>query len=189
MSASSRWPVDLAAGVVAVLAAISPAASTACGHTGGAVLPDTVRAVAPNVEPRGEGDLRWFGLLVYRARLWTAANDWRAAPYALEIRYARALRGADIASRSVEEIRRTGAFDPTQLQRWGDAMRRTFPDVADGDCLVGVSVPASGARFFHNGRPLGAIADPEFAPAFFGIWLSPQTSAPALRRRLLGIAE
>jgi chalcone isomerase-like protein len=189
MSASSRWPAELAAVVVATLAAFSSEASIACGHASRHVLPDPVRAVAPNVAPRGEGNLRWLGLLVYHARLWTAGDDWSEAPYALEIRYARALRGADIASRSVDEIRRTGEFDPAQLQRWGDAMRRTFPDVADGDCLVGVSLPAGGARFFHNGKPLGAIADPEFAPAFFGIWLSPRTSAPALRRRLLGISE
>jgi hypothetical protein len=37
-----------------------------------------------------------------------------------------------------------------------------------------------------NGDPLGEIADPAFGPAFFAIWLHPETSAPKLRSALLG---
>jgi hypothetical protein len=33
---------------------------------------------------------------------------------------------------------------------------------------------------------VGDIADAEFARLFFGIWLSPRTSAPALRQALMG---
>jgi hypothetical protein len=42
--------------------------------------------------------------------------------------------------------------------------------------------------FSFNGKPIGEIKDPEFARLFFGIWLSPQTSAPEMRRELLGLA-
>ena len=41
------------------------------------------------------------------------------------------------------------------------------------------------ARFVFNGRPLGEIADADFARRFFGIWLDPRTSAPELRAALL----
>ena len=189
MSASSRWSVDIAARALAALIASGAAESIASGGTSIAAPPDAVRALAPQAALRGEGNLRWFGLPVYRARLWATGNDWSTGPYALEIRYARALRGADIAARSVEEIRRIAGPEPAQLQRWGEAMRRMFPDVADGDALVGVRLAGGGTQFFHNGNPLGALDDPEFAPAFFGIWLSPRTSAPALRRQLLGNIE
>jgi len=40
-------------------------------------------------------------------------------------------------------------------------------------------------RFLLNGKPYGEVRDPEFAPLFFGIWLSPATSEPALRQSLL----
>jgi hypothetical protein len=39
--------------------------------------------------------------------------------------------------------------------------------------------------FLLNGRPLGEVRDPDFARVFFGIWLSPRTSEPALREALL----
>jgi hypothetical protein len=42
-------------------------------------------------------------------------------------------------------------------------------------------------RFFHNGRQTAQLRDAEYARLFFGIWLAPQTSAPAMRTALLGL--
>lgn len=144
-------------------------------------------AQAEDLQRRGEGTLRWFGFKVYEATLRTEG----AAPeftqrFALELRYARALRGAAIAERSHEEIARLGFGAPAQREIWREAMRRLFPDVAAGDTLTGEHLPRRGARFLRNGLPLGEIADPEFARAFFSIWLDPRTSAPELRAALLG---
>jgi hypothetical protein len=135
----------------------------------------------------GEGTLRWFGLKVYEARLWTAggAPDF-ARPLRLELRYARALRGTAIAERSDEEIARLGFGSPAERAAWSEAMKRLFPDVAPGDTLAGEHVPGFGARFSRNGAPLGEVADPAFSRAFFSIWLDPRTSAPELRAALLG---
>jgi len=66
-------------------------------------------------------------------------------------------------------------------------MTRTFPDVVQGDRITGVQRPAQSARFFLNGALRGELQDAEFAARFFGIWLGPQTSEPALRRALLGL--
>ena len=70
--------------------------------------------------------------------------------------------------------------------RWLDAMMRLFPDVRAGDRITGVHRPGTGARFFVNGRLQGELPDADFARLFFGIWLSPRTSEPALREALLG---
>ena len=67
-------------------------------------------------------------------------------------------------------------------------MLRVFPDVRKGDRLLGLQRPGEAAVFWLNGRLRGEIRDAEFARRFFGIWLSPQTSEPALRRALLGAA-
>jgi len=144
-------------------------------------------AQATAMERLGEGTLRWFGLKVYEARLWTpgGAPDF-GRPLRLELRYARALRGAAIAERSVEEIARLGFGSPGQRAAWSAAMQGLFPDVAPGDTLAGEHVPGRGARFLRNGAPLGEIADPEFSRAFFSIWLDARTSAPELRAALLG---
>ena len=68
-------------------------------------------------------------------------------------------------------------------------MRAVFPDVKAGDRITGIHQPGVGAVFLRNGRSLGSIADPAFAKIFFGIWLSEQTSEPAMRTALISRAQ
>ena len=105
--------------------------------------------------------------------------------FALELRYLRAFQGGDIARRSLQEMRRAGPIADDDAQRWEDALRRLLPDVEPGDRIVGLNRPGRGAAFLVNGRWAGEIADPRFARLFFGIWLGPATSQPALRQALL----
>ena len=138
----------------------------------------------------GQGQLRFFGLQVYDIRLWTPADftpdRWAQAPLALEIEYARTLYGAKIAERSLVEMRRQGDLPAARAEQWLAEMTRVFPDVKAGDRLTGVQTPGGVARFYLNGQPRGEVQDAEFTRRFFGIWLSPQTSEPALRERLFG---
>jgi hypothetical protein len=94
------------------------------------------------------------------------------------------VKGRDLAERSVEEMRRQ-RLDEATLQKWLREMQRVFPDIQPGDRLVGLAVPGRGARFYTGDRMVGAIDDPQFAQAFFGIWLDARTSEPQLRRALL----
>ena len=177
-----------AAARCAVLAAALATAGVPVGASTAA--PPAISAQLPDARLAGEGDLRWFGLKVYSAQLWVPRPGLRpdrlaAAPVALDLRYATSLKGALIAERSVQEIERMGFGDPQRRGRWLDAMKRLFPDVAKGDRLTGVHEPGRGARFFHNDRPIGGVDDPDFASAFFAIWLDERTVAPALRDALL----
>ena len=43
------------------------------------------------------------------------------------------------------------------------------------------------SRSCHRERLLGTVADPEFARAFFSIWLDPRARDPKLRARLIGL--
>ena len=141
----------------------------------------------PDARAQGGGELSWYGLAVYDGYLWSTDGSFSFdEPFALDLHYQRSLKGAKIAERSVEEIRALGGQDAADLARWGSAMAQIFPDVRKGDHIAGVHVPGKGARFFHNGRPIGEIADPKFARAFFGIWLDPRTSRPEFRTKLLG---
>ncbi len=148
-------------------------------------------AELPAARLLGSGRLTFFGLHVYDARLWAApgfeADRWATLPLALELEYARALVGRKIAERSLDEMKRAGPIADEPAARWLAAMTELFPDVARGDRITGVQRPGEAAHFFVNARARGAQRDAEFTRRFFGIWLAPQTSEPALRRALLGL--
>ncbi len=103
----------------------------------------------------------------------------------LELRYARRLSGASIADTSRDEITRLQFGDDARRAAWHADMLRIFPDVGAGKRLAGVNLPGRGARFYFDGRFIGAIEDPAFARAFFAIWLDPRTKVPKLREQLL----
>jgi len=153
--------------------------------------PDEVAAELPGARLQGQGRLRFFGLHVYDALLWTSAPlgaaDVDRSALALELRYARALKGPLIAERSLDEMRRQGEIAATEAERWLGAMTQIFPDVGAGDRITGVHRPGQSARFHVNGRLAGEVRDAAFARLFFGIWLSPRTSEPKLRAALLGL--
>ncbi len=137
-------------------------------------------------EAVGNGTLRFFGLRIYDATLWSPGGVWSASqPYALELVYARSFDGGAIARRSIEEMRAQRPWPEATLARWEKNMRALFPDVEKGDRLIGVRMPGAGATFYSGTRKLGQIKDEEFAEAFFGIWLNPATRAPDLRAQLL----
>lgn len=149
----------------------------------------TVAAALKDKRPVGQGRLRVWGFEVYDASLWASpgfdGQRFQDQRFALELHYLRALKGRDIAARSIEEMRALGRISPEQATRWQQAMDGLFPDVERGDRITGVHVPGMGARFYVNGRLRGEVADPDFARLFFSIWLSPRTSQPALRASLL----
>ena len=137
----------------------------------------------------GSAPFTFLGFRVYEARLWVSPgfrqSTLGSAALALELAYDRSFSGADIARRSIEEMQRAGGIDAAQPQRWETSLRALLPDVKPGDRLLGVHRPGQGAEFYRDGRALGHIDDPEFSRRFFGIWLGPSTSAPALRESLL----
>jgi hypothetical protein len=153
--------------------------------------PPDVRSELPAARLRGQGTLRFLGLHVYDALLWSEEplppDAFDRRPIALELRYARPLRGLLIAERSLEEMRQIDAVSSSDAERWLATMKKLFPDVQAGDRITGIHRPDEGARFHHNGRFLGEVPDPRFARLFFAIWLSPRTSEPRLRASLLGL--
>ena len=150
-------------------------------------LPSQVLALAPNLKVQGGGELTFFGISVYDGYYWSPTRGWtQDGPFALDLHYHRALDGAKIAERSASEMAKLGYGTLEQRARWGEEMRRMFPDVRRGDRLTGVNLPGGVVRYFHNGKSIGEIADPGFARAFFGIWLDPRTSEGGFRQLLLG---
>jgi len=153
--------------------------------------PAYVRQALPESTLVGQGLYRWFGLSIYKARLWgdkekVTATGWPASSFALELEYTRKFDGEDIAIASIDEIKNLGLGTNQQHDQWLAEMKKIFPNVTEGHKLTGIFIPEQPSRFFFDGKLIGEINDPEFGPAFFGIWLHPKTSAPKLRRLLLG---
>jgi len=181
MWCSTRWRAESARALALTLALLMSAA------------PALAHPELPGSRLQGEATLRYFGLRIYHARLWTLP-DYRVSqpvdqPLVLELEYLRELKGPLIAERSLKEMRRGAQITDAQAQRWLAEMQRIFPDVKAGDRISGQHLPGRGARFWHNGRLAGQIDDAEFARQFFGIWLAATTSEPGMRLALLGQAD
>lgn len=140
--------------------------------------------------PQGQATMRWFGLKIYDISLSAppgfSAERFADSAFSLELIYARKLYGKAIAERSLDEIKKQNIGTEDQHRQWAKTMENLFPDVAANDRLIGVHTPGVGAEFFYNGKPIGRVPDAAFSNAFFSIWLSPKTSEPALRQRLIG---
>ena len=151
-------------------------------------LPDAVRQSETTWRQWGSGEMSWLGFPIYRATLWVAGvpttTPAASATSALQIDYLRDIPRERLVQTSVDEMRLLGASE-AQLQRWEPELRRVFPEVKEGDSIVGVHYPGRGAAFFHRGRATGEVVDAEFARLFFGIWLDPHSRSPSLHAALL----
>lgn len=152
--------------------------------------PPWLASQLPGAVPIGQGMLRFLGLSVYDAVLFApiteaVGQEILNSPFALTLRYRMRFTGASIAQTSIDEIKRLGRGSAEQHATWLSQMIAIFPDVAREDQITGIHRPKQGALFYFNDRLLGQINDPEFAAAFFGIWLAPGTREPGLRAALL----
>jgi hypothetical protein len=140
----------------------------------------------PGVKPSSQQRLSIWGFDVYDARLWVrpgfSVASYSAHAFVLELSYLRSLEGEALSKRSIDEMRKVGAFSRDQENNWLKAMLDIFPNVQKGDRLQAVYAPNAGAEFFFNDKVIGRIQDPLFAQLFFGVWLHESTSAPAIRQ-------
>jgi hypothetical protein len=142
----------------------------------------------------GSGELTWFGLQVYDARLLSGSPEFTglngAEPLALEITYRRKISSDRLVESTAKEWRRLqdelGLPGTERRQQWLGAVATIWPDVAPGDRIIARYEPGGPTIFYGNDGLLGVVDDPEFGPAFLGIWLHPETRDTSLRAALLG---
>ena len=123
---------------------------------------------------------------VYDIALYAPQGEYKTnAPFALEITYLMNLKGKDIAKVAKKEMRRLGMKDTKTLELWHQKMLEIFPDVQEGERLVGIKGADGYTYFYNDSQFIGSVQDHSFSQYFFDIWLSPETSRPDLRRKLL----
>jgi Chalcone isomerase-like len=151
-----------------------------------AAAPAEVADVIHAEQPFGEGKYKVLIITAYTATLWTDAKAWSMdEPFALTLTYGMRFSTDDIVSRSLGEMKHVDpALNDADLKAYGEMLAKAFPPVKSGDRITALYVPGKATRFFHNGAPTAEI-DSGLNSDFFGIWLSPNTSAPSLRAALI----
>jgi len=153
-----------------------------------ALATEAIFTTVPNASIVGRGVLTYVFWDVYEATLYAPNGQWDPAkPYALSLEYYRDIDGKDIADRSVQEIRKQGFTDEVKLATWNAQLKTIFPDVKDGSVLSAIYLPGKETVFYSGDNKIGTIKGDDFGRLFFGIWLGEKTSAPELRRALLGL--
>lgn len=139
----------------------------------------------------GSGELRWFGLRIYHAVLWSGQRPFDpAGRFALQLTYHRSISRERLVETSLDEMRRLGSAPaPATLEQWRSKLRQAFVDVEPGDQLIGINLPGYGMRLYSRSKLVADIPDPLLARAFFGIWLNEASRDQGLRLQLLGARE
>jgi hypothetical protein len=109
------------------------------------------------------------------------------APFALTLRYHIGFSSSYLLNRTLREMK---GVDPklsdADIERYRKAMA-FFAPASSGDEMTMLYQPGQPTRFFKNGAQTGEVSEPGFAQDFFGVWLSPNTSEPDLRKSLLNL--
>lgn len=140
----------------------------------------------PPLKQVGTSSLRVMVFKVFDSELFTETGEWQdpKTSFRYELTYARNISGNALASQTTKEWDHLGFTDERQAS-WVEYLESIWPDVTKGDTIT-FDVDAVGvSRFYFNGEWLGVVEDPDFAPMFIAIWLSPETSRPAHREGLL----
>jgi hypothetical protein len=143
----------------------------------------------PELTTVGQGTYRYLFWQLYDARLASAdgrfADYQRSAPLLLALTYKRDISVDQFIDATVEEWQKLKRSTPVQHKLWSQLLQRAWRDVVEGDTLTALLHRDGSVTFYLNDTECGSITDPAFGPAFFDIWLHPDTSAPKLRRQLI----
>lgn len=150
-------------------------------------VPATVAAVLPGATVRGEATLRFLGVPVYRAALFTAngaAFDWKK-PMALRLKYAMSFEAGELVSATRKEMARIEGTQPDHAEIEGK-LAPCFRDVVSGDAFVAATAGPDALSFWLNGSQTCTLRHAQIAQRFLSVWLSENSRSPRQSRQLRG---
>jgi hypothetical protein len=155
-----------------------------------ATLPQPVVEQGYPLRMVGAGELRWLGMAIYEASLWTSTGRYTGfgpdETVALSLDYRRAFKRDDLIRITDTAWRRLGQPEAAQRESWLAELRRAWSDVAAGQNVTTVVIPGGPTYFYDGNGRFARVDDPSFGPAFLAIWLDPRSLVADLRVRLLG---
>ena len=134
----------------------------------------------------GESRFEYYFWDVYDAKLSspTGSYEFGQHPAQLSLTYLRDFAAKDIVKATNEQWAHLGKKD--LINKYDDALLKLWPDIKEGETLTFRTDDSGNGTFYHNDKKLGGIEDATFADDFMAIWLSPDTSEPAMRNQLIG---
>jgi len=141
---------------------------------------------ATSLKVVGEAEMRWLMFPVYRVTLKTKDGQYQknSYPQLLDVLYLRSIDKQDLLTATDGEWKGLGV-PLARRQEWVKQLGSLWPSIKRGDRLA-FQVDAKGQNYFtHNGKNIGGVSDAFFGEAFLAIWLSPNTSRPAIRQQLI----
>ncbi len=150
------------------------------------LLAPLAQADVNKLVPVGQAEMTWMMFKVYHATLKTADGVYQESryPQALDIRYQRDISQAALLEATDQQWEHLGIAAEVRT-RWLAQLAAFWPDIKNGDQLQFYVDAKLGNLFQHNGKNIGSVRDPYFSRQFLAIWLSPDTSRPDLRARLI----
>jgi hypothetical protein len=135
----------------------------------------------------GQAQMRWFMFPLYRVSLKTADGRYQENQYPqmLDILYLRTIDKQDLLTATDNQWIRLGV-PQAKRKLWISQLGKLWPTIKKGDRLAFQVNPDGYNYFIYNGKRIGGVADKQFGKSFLDIWLSPKTSQPGIRQRLIG---
>lgn len=137
----------------------------------------------------GQGSYNYLFWHIYDARLASEDGSFKgyqqSVPLMLELTYQRDVTKQRFIDATVQQWQKLKNSSSEQQLNWAKQLADIWLDIKTGDQLAAVFTAQGSVTFLFNQQEIGTIEDKQFGPAFFDIWLSPNTSAKKLRRQLL----
>ena len=135
----------------------------------------------------GSSDMRWTVFRIYNITLLSKSGEYQPEgyPQALEIRYYRDIDKEDLVKSTGDQWAKLG-ISSSKRELWLPVLLAMWPDISANDTLrIEVDIDGSNT-FLFNGKLIGSVDNNDFSRAFLDIWLSPKTTQPGVRKKLIG---
>jgi hypothetical protein len=152
--------------------------------------PDSVDIAIDQLETVGTATLRVFFWDVYDSELLTQDGDYHGVEpgLALNLTYKRALTNQQLVAGTRKEWGKLSGPEFLVKQNWSTQLLGLWPNVEVNDEILLYVDSQLASHFYFNGNKLGVLTDSAFTEQFLAIWLSPETSYPKARAKLLNLS-
>ncbi len=135
----------------------------------------------------GDGVMKFAIWDIYEARLYSETDMFDPTKeYALELVYLKTIKKSRLVKETQTQLKGLDLDQHPNYSTWITDLDIIWQDVTKNDSITLRVTQDKTSEFYFNDTLIGEIDDPDFSLAFSSIWLSPKTSRPKLRNKLLG---